>query len=213
MLLTILPAVHIHLCSYLYPVLHTGSTFGSKAGGQTSRLPPTLARRGGSGLSFSFLKCRRECLRPAGNQGVKKTKILFAKARFQSGIACSPFKMIFTRWWKHWAPWREMGRRMWFFIFFFPPFHSEMAVSSALCVFWQRALRECVPGNLICEIKTWYIVKLFAADRERSPPQVIDSAPPLPQNADWIKWKMALIIYFNLCVSHKVGNTFKTFFF
>lgn len=27
-------------------------------------LPPTRARRGGRGLSFSFFSCRRECLRP-----------------------------------------------------------------------------------------------------------------------------------------------------
>lgn len=31
----------------------------------TSRLPPTRANKGGSGLSFSFLICLRDCLRPA----------------------------------------------------------------------------------------------------------------------------------------------------
>lgn len=41
---------------------------GSKKVVQTSRLPPTLARRGGRGLSFSFLSWRRDCLRPAGNR-------------------------------------------------------------------------------------------------------------------------------------------------
>lgn len=40
----------------------------------TSRLPPTRANRGGSGLSFSFLICLRDCLRPArGSDSYQKS--------------------------------------------------------------------------------------------------------------------------------------------
>lgn len=62
---------------------------------QTSRLPPTLARRGGRGLSFSFLSWRRDCLRPVDTRrGIKQREV---NLMFQVSCILQDFTNIYSQ--------------------------------------------------------------------------------------------------------------------
>lgn len=62
----------------------------------TSMLPPTRASKGGSGLSFSLLSCRRECLRPP-TQARAPSDLSAAQTQPERGIAPSfSFHFSFT---------------------------------------------------------------------------------------------------------------------